>query len=176
MYVLFWVSQDRRGGSALRSLIRTVYTKIKLTYRKRNYGGNTLVMCASVMVVHFHTPCVITSYDRITVGGKWSAWQRECLYGWNSNNYRIQRKPKVINMLSVCLYCLARLYTYFLSYSELYYLIYWENTNEVSVHEESEIKEPAVVERTVGTSCMVCYRRKLYEGSIACTGKYCVRT
>ena len=55
-------------------------------------------------------------------------------------------------------------------YLELYYLIYWKETNEVSVHEESEIKEPTTVERAVGASCVVSYRRKLYEGAIACIG------
>ena len=54
-------------------------------------------------------------------------------------------------------------------FPELYYLIYWKETNEVSVHKESEIKE--AVDRAVGASCVVSDWRKLYEGVIACTGK-----
>jgi len=59
--------------------------------------------------------------------------------------------------------------TYSFYYTELYYLIYWRE-NEVSVHGDVEIKEPVAMERVVGGSCMVCYRRKLYEGTIACIG------
>ena len=59
---------------------------------------------------------------------------------------------------------------------ERFYLVYWPRESEeedecVSVHPSSEMTETPEDARTVGSSCLVLYKKKLYTGKIAAIGK-----
>lgn len=56
--------------------------------------------------------------------------------------------------------------------SEQFYLMLWPNEETVSVHSAAELKEPSENLRAVGSFCSIQFGRSLYQGKIACIGKF----
>ena len=55
-------------------------------------------------------------------------------------------------------------------FTERFYLVYWIEEQSVSVHPQSELKEPRLEDCVKGASCTVAIRKKDYVGTIACRG------
>ena len=51
----------------------------------------------------------------------------------------------------------------------MFYLVYWEHEEQVSIHPESEIVTET---KAIGELCQVRFGKLLYEGKIACIGKW----
>ena len=56
----------------------------------------------------------------------------------------------------------------------MFYLVYWEHEDQVSIHPESEIVTET---KTIGELCLVRFGKLVYEGKIACIGEwiFCAR-
>ena len=51
----------------------------------------------------------------------------------------------------------------------IFYLVYWEHEEQVSIHPESEIL--ATQTKVIGEVCQVQFGKLTYEGKIACIGE-----
>ena len=60
----------------------------------------------------------------------------------------------------------------FLTHSEQFYLVLWPNEETVSIHSTTELKESLDKFRDVSSLCTIQFGRTLYEGKIACVGKF----
>ena len=144
----------------------------RLTFRICNYNRNycrdedftrklqiVITKILQIVITKLLRKCVIVSYEFL-------------YYGNCDVTMALRRKLKAIEQRvkdsGKCQ--LIFILMHYVVLLERFYLVFWEEESNVSVHSEKELKEPLPEER-VGDACSIKFGRIWYTGKIASMGK-----